>query len=121
MEFGALIMVGLALLIALALALLLIARQNKTRTSVHVNLDARLSEIVAAQNEIIGRFGHAIDSQAKTQSELQKTLAERLEALDQRLGTNLKESAVGLLDTTLGSHRWRRQSEDTKSRIQKDA
>jgi DNA recombination protein RmuC len=102
MEFGAMIVVGLALLIALALALLLIARQNKTRPGVHVNLDARLSEIAAAQNEIIGRFGHAIDSQVKTHSELQKSLAERLEALDQRLGVNLKESAAKTAETLGG-------------------
>ncbi len=102
MEFGVLFMAGIALLIALALALLFVALQNKSRASVHPNLDARLSEIVAAQNEIIGRFGHAIDSQAKTQGELQKTLAERLEALDQRLGVNLKESAAKTAETLGG-------------------
>ncbi|MEE8439761.1 MAG: DNA recombination protein RmuC [Micropepsaceae bacterium] len=102
MELGAMIMAGLALLIALALLLLLLTRQDRARPGVEHALDARLGEIVAAQNEIAGRFGQAIDSQAKTQSELQKTLAERLEALDQRLGTNLKENAAKTAETLGG-------------------
>nr|TFG52260.1 MAG: DNA recombination protein RmuC [Hyphomicrobiales bacterium] len=89
------------MLVALALTLLLLSRQNRVRTGVERDLNLRLSEIAAAQSEIAGRFGQAIESQVKTQSELQKTLAERLEALDQRLGTNLKENAAKT-DETLG-------------------
>jgi DNA recombination protein RmuC len=102
MEFGAMILAGLALAVALAAVLWLAARLNKTQPSTQTDLDARLSEIVAAQNEIVGRFGHAIDAQVKTQSELQKTVAERLEALDQRLGQNLKESAAKTAETLGG-------------------
>jgi len=104
MEIGVMIVAGLALLIVLALSFLLISRHYhyKARSGVENDLDARLSEIVSAQNEIVGRFGQAIDSQVKTQSELQKTLAERLEALDQRLGTNLKENAAKTAETLGG-------------------
>jgi DNA recombination protein RmuC len=102
MEIGVMIVAGLALLIALALSLLLISRRYKARSGVEHDLNTRLSEIAAAQSEIVGRFGQAIDSQAKTQSELQKTLAERLEALDQRLGTNLKENAAKTAETLGG-------------------
>ena len=102
MEIGVMIVAGLALLIALALSLLLISRRYKARSGAEHDLNTRLSEIAAAQSEIVGRFGQAIDSQAKTQSELQKTLAERLEALDQRLGTNLKENAAKTAETLGG-------------------
>jgi DNA recombination protein RmuC len=104
MELWGAIMAGLALLVALALALLVLTRQSKQRFGIDPALDRRLSELVAAQNEIAGRFGHAIESQARTQGDLQRTLAERLEALDQRLGTNLKETATKTAETLGGLH-----------------
>ena len=65
-------------------------------------LDAKLRDLAAAQNEIAGRFSHAIESQAKSQSELQRAVAERLEALDKRLGDNLKETAAKTAETLGG-------------------
>ena len=53
-------------------------------------LEAKLRELSAAQNEIAGRFSQAIESQSKSQSDLQRAVAERLEALDKRLGENLR-------------------------------
>ena len=57
-------------------------------------LETKLRELAASQSEIIGRFSQAIESQAKSQSELQRAVAERLEALDKRLGENLQDTAA---------------------------
>src|SRR5436190_20761960 len=65
-------------------------------------LEAKLRELTAAQNEIAGRFSHAIESQATSQAELQRAVAERLEALDKRLGDNLKETAAKTAETLGG-------------------
>jgi DNA anti-recombination protein RmuC len=64
-----------------------------------VLLEAKLRELAAAQNEIAGRFSQAIESQAKSQGELQRSVAERLEALDKRLGENLKDTAAKTAET----------------------
>ncbi|HXJ01366.1 MAG TPA: DNA recombination protein RmuC [Micropepsaceae bacterium] len=65
-------------------------------------LDSKLRELAAAQNEIAGRFSQAIESQARSQSELSRAVAERLEALDKRLGDNLKETASKTAETLGG-------------------
>src|SRR5688572_24042431 len=65
-------------------------------------LEARLRELAAAQNEIAGRFSQAIESQSRSQGDLQRAMAERLEALDNRLGENLKESAAKTAETLGG-------------------
>jgi DNA recombination protein RmuC len=65
-------------------------------------LEAKLRELSAAQNEIAGRFSQAIESQSKSQSDLQRAVAERLEALDKRLGENLKETAAKTAETLGG-------------------
>jgi DNA recombination protein RmuC len=65
-------------------------------------LEAKLRELTAAQSEIAGRFSQAIESQAKSQSELQRAVAERLEALDKRLGDNLKDTASKTAETLGG-------------------
>jgi len=65
-------------------------------------LDTRLRELAAAQNEIAGRFSQAIESQSRSQTDLQRAVAERLEALDNRLGENLKESAAKTAETLGG-------------------
>jgi DNA recombination protein RmuC len=58
----------------------------------------RLDALAAAQNEIAGRFAQALGGQ----SELQNMLAQRLEALDKRLGDNLKEAATKTAETLGG-------------------
>jgi DNA recombination protein RmuC len=73
--------------------------QNSTEA---VLLETRLRELAVAQNEIAGRFSQAIESQARSHSELQRAVAERLEALDSRLGENLKESAAKTAETLGG-------------------
>jgi len=65
-------------------------------------LESKLRELAAAQNEIAGRFSQAIESQSKSQSDLQRTVAERLESLDKRLGENLKDTAAKTAETLGG-------------------
>ncbi|HEY4942695.1 MAG TPA: DNA recombination protein RmuC [Rhizomicrobium sp.] len=52
--------------------------------------DPRLDTVLAGQGEITGRFQQTIAAQA----ELQKALSERIDALNQRLGETLTESAT---------------------------
>jgi DNA recombination protein RmuC len=65
-------------------------------------LESKLRELATAQSEIAGRFSQAIESQARSQSELQRAVAERLEALDKRLGDNLKDTASKTAETLGG-------------------
>jgi len=65
-------------------------------------LENKLRELAAAQSEIAGRFSQAIESQSKSQSDLQRAVSERLESLDKRLGENLKESAAKTAETLGG-------------------
>src|SRR5262245_33740706 len=65
-------------------------------------LDSKLRDLAAAQNVIAGRFSHAIESQATSQSELARSVAERLEALDERLSDNLKDTATKTAETLGG-------------------
>jgi len=70
-------------------------RQRQVREgSESLFLETKLRDLAAAQSEIAGRFSQAIESQAKSQSELQRAVAERLEALDKRLGDNLRETSA---------------------------
>jgi DNA recombination protein RmuC len=98
MESLTAVIAGLALLVTVALALLVLRRQDAPR-GIDPALDIRLRELTAAQNEIAGRFGQAIASQSQHTTDLQRSMAERLEALDQRLGSNLKESAARTAET----------------------
>jgi len=70
-------------------------RQRQVREgSESLFLETKLRDLAAAQSEIAGRFSQAIESQAKSQSELQRAVAERLEALDKRLGDNSRETSA---------------------------
>ncbi|MEJ1967510.1 MAG: DNA recombination protein RmuC [Rhizomicrobium sp.] len=53
-------------------------------------LDPRLDTVLAGQGEITGRFQQTIAAQA----ELQKALSDRIDALNQRLGDSLADSAT---------------------------
>ncbi len=75
------------------------AQRDNTETLL---LESRLRELAAAQNEIAGRFSQAIESQSRSQTDLQRAVAERLEALDNRLGENLKELAAKTAETLGG-------------------
>jgi len=91
------------LLLRFGAALRNMEHQREVRNeSDSAQLESKLRELAAAQNEIAGRFSQAIESQAKGQSELQRAVAERLEALDKRLGENLKDSATKTAETLGG-------------------
>jgi DNA recombination protein RmuC len=57
--------------------------------------DPRLDAVIAGQGDIAGRFGQTLEAQAK----LQTMLAERIEALDKRLGETLSASATKTAET----------------------
>jgi DNA recombination protein RmuC len=52
--------------------------------------DPRLDDVIRGQGSIAGRFQQTLDAQSR----LQTMLAERMEALDKRLGESLSESAT---------------------------
>jgi DNA recombination protein RmuC len=70
----------------------------RSRTGATEVLAPRLEALTTAQNEIAGRFAQALDGQ----SALQKMLAERIEALDRRLGESLKDTATKTAETLGG-------------------
>ena len=80
--------------IGAALAAIFIALRGQTAEPVAPRLDA----LAATQSEISGRFAQAIAGQ----TDLQKMLAERIEALDKRLGDGLKESTAKTAETLGG-------------------
>jgi DNA recombination protein RmuC len=94
MEFLIIVLVVAALAAALAAVFIALRGQSKVPEPVAPRLDA----LAAAQNEISGRFAQAIAGQ----TELQKMLAERIEALDRRLGEGLKESTAKTAETLGG-------------------
>ncbi|MBV9475846.1 MAG: DNA recombination protein RmuC, partial [Acidobacteria bacterium] len=60
--------------------------------------DPRLDSVMAQQGEIAGRFQQTVEAQAA----LQRTLSERIEALDKRLGETLSASASQTAATIAG-------------------
>ena len=79
----ALIILSIAVLAAAAM--LAFARRAPAPTP-----DSRLDAVLSGQGDISGQFKAAIQAQA----ELQRTLDERIAALDKRLGENLTDSAT---------------------------
>jgi DNA recombination protein RmuC len=82
-EIG-LIILGVA--VVLAAAIVAFARP---KAAAPVPADPRLDTVISGQGAIAGQFQATLEAQAQ----LSRTLAERIEALDKRLGDNLKESA----------------------------
>ena len=86
---SALILLGFAVIAAAAiLAVALLRRPAPAPESVPLP-DPRLDTLLAAQGEISGRFQQTLEAQAQ----LQKALGERLDALNQRMGQSLSDSA----------------------------
>lgn len=101
------VIVGIALTVYALIRVANALRQAETGKALRESgetllLETRLRELAAAQNEIAGRFSQAIESQSRSQGDLQRAVAERLEALDNRLGENLKESAAKTAETLGG-------------------
>ncbi|HEX3756799.1 MAG TPA: DNA recombination protein RmuC [Rhizomicrobium sp.] len=83
----AVIVLSIALL--LGTAILAFALRGRPGTAEPPRPDPRLDAVIAGQGAIQGRFREAIEAQAA----LQRTLAERLEALDKRVGDGLAANA----------------------------
>ncbi len=83
-----LIFLGFAVLIAAALLAFVIAR-GRAKPAELPPPDTRLDSVIAQQGAISERFQQTVEAQ----SALQKVLAERLDALNKRLGDSLHESA----------------------------
>ena len=91
----------LVLVIFLAAAFMVLAvyvSRGRKNTDAAEMLAPRLEALSATQSEIAGRFAQALAGQ----SELQNVLAERLEAIDRRLGESLKETATKTAETLGG-------------------
>jgi len=100
MELG-LIVLGIAIVAAAAiLAFALRGRGDPTRPPAiePPRPDPRLDTVLQAQGDIAGRFQQTIAAQA----ELQKALSERIDALNQRLGETLSDSATKTAATIAG-------------------
>jgi DNA recombination protein RmuC len=81
----ALILLALAVVAAAAIIAFALRRSPPTAAP-----DTRLDAVLSGQGDISGQFKAAIQAQA----ELQRTLDERIAALDKRLGENLTDSAT---------------------------
>ncbi|HEX4533847.1 MAG TPA: DNA recombination protein RmuC [Rhizomicrobium sp.] len=90
-------LVLLAAAVVAAAAILAFALTRKA-APVAAPADPRLDSVMAAQGEIAGRFQQTVEAQAA----LQRTLSERLDALNKRLGESLHDSAEKTA-ATLGS------------------
>jgi DNA recombination protein RmuC len=97
MDFSLILLMILAATLAL-LALLVAVVWGRSRAGADTAIAPRLDALAAAQSEIAGRFAQALGGQ----SELQNMLAQRLEALDKRLGDSLKETATKTAETLGG-------------------
>lgn len=82
MDFAYIILAGA--LIAAAAIVAFALRKPPTRP------DARMDDVIRGQGNIAGQFQQALDAQTR----LQTMLAERIEALDKRLGQSLSDSAT---------------------------
>jgi DNA recombination protein RmuC len=83
MEIGLII---LAVAVVVAAAIFAFARP---KAAPEARPDPRLDTVISGQGAIAGQFQATLEAQAQ----LSRSLAERIEALDKRLGENLKESA----------------------------
>jgi DNA recombination protein RmuC len=94
MEFLLIVLVVVAIAVALVAVFVALRGQGRPPEVVAPRLDA----LAATQSEISGRFAQAIAGQ----TELQRMLSERIEALDRRLGEGLKESTAKTSETLTG-------------------
>jgi len=94
-QFSLILLTFLALAVVAVLVLLI---RGRSRPAVESTLAPRLDALATGQSEISGRFAQALAGQ----TELQNVLAQRLEALDKRLGEGLRESATKTAETLGG-------------------
>ncbi len=92
MDTTILVISGLMLVLGLAALLAGLSRLRAPASA--PQLDAQLRELTRGLDTISGRFAQAIESQSQSQSDLRDAMAKRMEALDQRLGVSLNETAA---------------------------
>ncbi|HWY60719.1 MAG TPA: DNA recombination protein RmuC [Rhizomicrobium sp.] len=80
---------GLIILAVAVVAAALIFALARPKAVAEARPDPRMDAVISGQGAIAGQFQATLEAQAQ----LSRSLAERLEALDKRLGENLKESA----------------------------
>jgi DNA recombination protein RmuC len=80
---------GLIILAVAVVAAALIFAFARPKAAPESRPDPRMDTVISGQGAIAGQFQATLEAQAQ----LARSLAERLEALDKRLGENLKESA----------------------------
>src|SRR5882672_2935914 len=85
MELGLILLAGAVVIAAIVLALTL-----GRPAQAEARPDPRLDDVIRGQGSIAGQFQQTLDAQAR----LQTMLAERIEALDKRLGESLTDSAT---------------------------
>ena len=86
----AFVVLAVSLLVSAALISFALLRRKPAPEPVLPPADPRLDHVIAKQGEISGQFQQAI----ATQAELQRTLAERLDALNRRMTESLSDSAT---------------------------
>src|SRR5580692_4758175 len=87
MDFAVII---LSIAVVAAAAILAFALTRPKAVVEPVKPDPRLDAVISGQGAIAGQFQATLEAQAQ----LQRSLAERIEALDKRLGENLTDSAT---------------------------
>jgi DNA recombination protein RmuC len=80
---------GLIILAVAVVAAALIFALARPKAAAEARPDPRMDTVISGQGAIAGQFQATLEAQAQ----LSRSLAERIEALDKRLGENLKESA----------------------------
>jgi DNA recombination protein RmuC len=80
---------GLIILAVAVVAAALIFAFARPKAPAEARPDPRMDTVISGQGAIAGQFQATLEAQAQ----LSRSLAERIEALDKRLGENLKESA----------------------------
>ena len=80
----AVVLLGVAVLVAAGMVAFALTRSRPAAAP-----DTRLEAVISGQGDISGQFKAAVQAQA----ELQRSLGERLESLEKRIGDNLKDSA----------------------------
>src|SRR5580765_7219492 len=88
----------LVLAAALIVAAAIVAFALRRPAAPEPKLDPRLADVIRGQGSIAGQFRQTLDSQVR----LQTMLAERIEALDKRLGESLTDSATKTAQTVAG-------------------
>jgi DNA recombination protein RmuC len=97
MELG-LIVLGIAIVAAAGIMAFALRGRSAPATVELPSPDPRLDTVIAAQGGITERFQQTVEAQAA----LQRTLSERIEALDKRLGETLTASATKTAATIAG-------------------